>query len=158
MTAAWWSTATVAELAVAGTVVDDFIREGDVPAPEDTVRFARALALQTLCARPAALADAIDAAAALTDVYRAWITKDAAPADRPDPSAWVNRSPAVRQGVELCLTMLPKHLADAVAGKVTEFSERSQALEDANSRSYFVEGTRTPFTMRTATFRKSAPS
>jgi hypothetical protein len=61
----------------------------------------------------------------------------------------VKRSPAVRRGFELCLSMLPNELAVAADDKMKEFSDLSKALEDANRDSYFLDGTRTPFTVST---------
>jgi hypothetical protein len=140
----WWASTSVEEQARSERVVKDFIREGEVPSKEETMRFARALALQTMCVRPTALEDAIKAAAAFTDLYRAWTAKEAATADRQDPSGWMKRSSEVRRGFELCLSMLPKDLSEAVDDKMKEFSERSKALEDADRDSYFLDGTRRP--------------
>jgi hypothetical protein len=154
----WWTSVTLEELALSERVVKDFIREGEAPSHEETGQFARALALQTLCVRVTALEDAIDAAAASTDVYRAWTAKGAAQADRKDPAGWANRSPEVRRGFELCLSMLPTALADGIDAKMRGFSERSKALEAANRDSYFLDGTRTPFPVaRTRTLPKPTP-
>jgi hypothetical protein len=143
----WWASASVEELTMAEGVVADFIRGGEAPGLEETMRFARALALETLCVRPTALDQAIETATALTDSYRAWISQGAAKAERADPTGWVKRSPSVRHGFELCLSMLPHALAFVAAAKMKEFSELSEALEDADRDSYFLDGTRTPFTV-----------
>ncbi|HSC63071.1 MAG TPA: hypothetical protein VLD35_05505 [Caldimonas sp.] len=153
----WWTTASLHELAASAPVVADFVREGDAPSADETMRFARALALQTLCSRPSALAEAVAAADALTDSYREWTVKGSAPAERKDPSGWVRRSSAVRQGFELCLAMLPRGVADSVAPRMKQFAQRSKALEEADRNSYFLEGTRVPFTVRTWPRRNSEP-
>jgi hypothetical protein len=154
----WWASASVEELATSERVVTDFIGEGEVPAPEETTRFARALALQTLCVRPTALDQALETAKALTHVYRAWTARGAAEAGRPDPTGWVKRSPSVRRGFELCLSLLPQPLAVAAADKVKEFSEWSKALERADRDSYFLDGTRTPFAASKTLPRPKPPS
>ncbi len=143
----WWASASVEELTTSKEVVADFICESEAPALDETIRFARALALQTLCVRPAALDQAIETATALTDSYRVWISQGAAKAGRPDPTGWVKRSPSVRHGFELCLSMLPDALAVVAADKMKEFSELSKGLEDADRDFYFLDGTRTPFTV-----------
>ena len=43
--------------------------------------------------------------------------------------------------------MLPNDVAGAADDKMKDFSELSKALEDADRDSYFLDGTRTPFTV-----------
>ena len=143
----WWASVSIDELALSEGVVTDFIGEGEMPSPEETMRFARALALQTLCVRSAALPEAIARATALTSSYRAWTSASAVKADRTDPTGWVRRSPSVRQGLELCRSMLPGPLAAAVDGEMQDFVALSQALENANRDSYFLDGTRRPLSV-----------
>jgi hypothetical protein len=143
----WWASASVAELAASAAVVKDFIREGEVPSVDETTRFARALALQSLCGRATALEEAIAIAAAMTEPYRAWTSRTAAESARPDPTGWVKRSPAVRSGFELCVSMLPEPLTVAARDKMKDFADLSKALEDADRDSYFLDGTRRRLTV-----------
>lgn len=119
----WWQSVTLAELAKASAVINEFTREAPEPPTVSTEQFARAVVLQMLCIDAGVVDELIARADArsATLVHGLQLGEDGQNSGVDGYESWLTRRRDIGVGLKTCVALLSSPLRGAVDAKADSF-------------------------------------
>lgn len=155
----WWQSVTLAELAQASAVIDEFTRESTEPPAVSPEQFARAVVLQTLCIDAGEVDQLIARADARTAtlVHALQLDEDGLNSGVDAYESWLTRRRDIGVGLKTCVALLSSPLRQAMDAKADSFIQTTTEHQNIFFSILFGRGLQKPtIAPSLASFRKPA--